>query len=132
MPKLKRHPGTVGVYLLRHGDHDNWETLVHRRSERVNNAQYCIATPGGFVNKGDCVDDQRTMNMELGYYNAMFREIYEKTRFELDSIDPANIEKLDPLPIHSSTHRNFLIYFNAKLTYAKPLANNKWEIKKGY
>ena len=127
MPKSKRHPGTVGVYLLRSGVDGNWETLVHRRSDRVHYGGNCIATPGGFVDNADCVDEKYILNLEHGYYQALYRETYEETGFELENIDPGNIEMLDPLAVASSTHRNFLVHFNTNLIYAEPLPTAAWE-----
>ena len=87
----KRFVGTVGVYFLRHGRDEDWETLVHRRSEKVDDFRNQISTPGGSVDKSDCVDEHEKMNKELGFYTAMVREAYEETGINLEGFPPENI-----------------------------------------
>ena len=110
MPKRRRRRATVGAYLLRKGADDNWETLVHRRSGKVSYGQGLTATPGGYVDRSDCIDENFSVDTEIGYYYAMLREVYEETSIQLDSMDPANVEALDPSPVYSNTHRNFFDY----------------------
>ena len=125
----KRFVGTVGVYFLRHGRDEDWETLVHRRSEKVDDFRNQISTPGGSVDKSDCVDEHEKMNKELGFYTAMVREAYEETGINLEGFPAENIWKLGQST--GSTHQHYVIYFNASLAHAKPPSNHEWEMIRG-
>ena len=131
MPKQKRYVGTVGVYLLRHGSDETWETLVHRRSEKVGSSQNLIATPGGLVDRADCVNPDWVMDLEHGFSRAMLRETYEETGINVEGIDPDNIFELEQLTGSKTSHRNYLIYLNASLSYAAPLLEHEWEMTRG-
>ena len=121
--------GTVGVYLLRHGNDDTLETLVHRRSERVNDFRDAIATPGGMVDRSDCIDEHDKVNKEHGFRCAMVREVYEETGINLEGFPQDHI--WNPEHCNSSTHRNYVIYFNASLKHAMPQPKYQWEMTKG-
>jgi hypothetical protein len=55
---MPKKVGSVGVYVARIGSNDDaLEFLVHRRSSRVSTGLNCIATPGGFVDKSDLVNE---------------------------------------------------------------------------
>ena len=132
MPKTrtaKRYVGTVGVYLLRHGNDETWETLVHRRSAKVDDFRNQITTPGGLVDKSDCLDEHSMMNKEHGFHCAMVREAYEETGINLEGFPAENIWKLGQST--DLTHQNYVIYFNASLTHAKPPSNHEWEMIRG-
>ena len=125
----KRHVGAVGVYLLRHGSNDAWETLVHRRSEKVMFSKKMLATPGGLVDRSDCMSKDWTMDKEHGFYRAVLRELHEETGTEIESLPDENIVKLEHSK--SSGQRSFLIYFNDTLLQATTDEQHEWEMIKG-
>ena len=131
MSQQKRHVGTVGVYLLRHGSDESWETLVHRRSEKVGSSRNLIATPGGLVDRSDNLNSDWVLSQEHGFTRAMLRETYEETGINLEGIDPDNIFELERLTGSKPSHRNYLIYLNASLSYAAPLLEHEWEMTRG-
>jgi hypothetical protein len=59
--RMPKKYGSVGVYVARYARYgsndDALEFLVHRRSSRVSTGRNCIATPGGFVDKSDLINE---------------------------------------------------------------------------
>ena len=103
----KRHLGSVGAYLLRENSAGVWETVVHRRSSRVDYAREQVATPGGFLDKKDTVDARGIMQESGLFLRGMQRELLEETDFCVDSIDPSDVFELPCSNETSTTDKNF-------------------------
>ena len=129
--KNKRYVGSVGVYLLREVSDEVWETIVHRRSARVSSSPNLLATPGGFVEKKDAVDEMGIMQESIMFRRGMQREVLEETDFCIDSIDPSDVFELPSVPGNPSTHKNFGIILKTSLACAKPQHGFEWEMTPG-
>ena len=130
--------GKVGVYLLRHGSNETWETLVHMRSS-MGNGRHMIVTPVGEVDETDCIDFDNNVkeishgrksaakreiydkNISHGRKNAAKREIWETTGLCLQGLVDDHFISLDPLSLSNDTAKwNYVVYFNTSLKFAKP------------
>ena len=108
MPTKKQPKRTVGVYVVRYSATDVWDVLVHRRSAKVSNGQLQLATPGGLVNKSDCVDQRGILIERYGFHQAGLREVAEKTGMSRDSIDAGDFTEISRTESASRRHINYL------------------------
>ena len=110
------------MYFLRHGRDEAWETLVHRRSAKVSFSKRQLATPGGLVDRSDCVNENWVMNKEHGFFNAMIREVSEETGIDLNRVQHKIIGK------ENMNNKLFYIYkLENQIINLEPEDNNEIE-----